>query len=152
MRVSMLAFAATIFSAACFYSPTAKAETTNVFRAVQANNAGVARTNPGQFRFNPSLSTFDAAHLPPSPCYVVFLITGVQNNPPQQGDTGLVDDLKHGDAYYTATFNNNPPGHWDIELPDGVTDPEGRQDVSDYARANPEENIVNGTSNNCVPD
>jgi len=133
------------------FSVPVLAETENVFRAVGANGAGRALTNPGQFRFNPSLSTFNMANRPASPCYVVFLITNLPNNPPVVGDSGLVDGLTHGNAHYTATFNNVPVGHWDVDLPAGVTDPEGRVDVSEYARDNPEENIVNGISLNCVP-
>jgi len=120
----------------------------DVYRGVNANaNSGLASLAPGQFAFNPELSTFDNPQLAPvqKPCNYRFQVTNLPGNPPPvQGIAGAVTGL----LGYTATFDNNPPGHWSINAPAGVTPQQAAAAVSVYALAN-RGNVVNGTQQNC---
>lgn len=125
----------------------------NVYRGVNANaNTGLASLAPGQFNFNPELSTFNNPGVAPvlKPCNYRFTITGVANNPAQPNDNGTV--LFAGASLpvgvYTATFDNNPPGHWGVYHPGAVTALQARAAISAYAQAN-RGNVVNGTLGNC---
>jgi hypothetical protein len=127
---------------------SAMAASTDIYRAVDANpNNGHASLAPGQFNFNPELSTFDNPALAPvqKRCNYRFNVTGPNvQNPPQQGDSGIITGLG-----YVATFDNNPPGHWSISHPAGIPPQQARAAVSAFAQANRNGNVVNGTLQNC---
>ncbi len=116
-----------------------------IFRGVNANaNNGNAQLGPAQFGF-PNMSTFgNPAQAPvPRPCNYRFQVTGVANDPPHVGDSGPVTGLPG----FTATFDDNPPGHWTVTAP--AADPAPATTVSAYAQANRAGNVVNGTQQNC---
>ncbi|MBZ0091659.1 MAG: hypothetical protein K8F27_05495 [Sulfuricellaceae bacterium] len=119
----------------------------DVYRGVDVNAAnGRATLSPSQFRFNPDLSTFNTAAATGKPCNYRFTITGVANNPAQQGDQGTV--LFAGASLpvgvYTATFNNIPLGHWRIDHPGTINADAAKLAIGTYAQAN-RGNIVGGT-------
>jgi hypothetical protein len=119
----------------------------DIYRGVDANpNSGLASLAPGQFRFNPTLSTFLLPAQAPvlKACNYRFHLTDVAHDPPQTNDTGNVTGLPG----YIATYDDNPPGHWGIQQPNGVTPDEAKAAVSAYALLN-RGNVVNGTQNNC---
>lgn len=107
----------------------------DVYRGVDAKPNGKAVLSPSQFRFNPTLSTFRLPTDAPvqKPCQVRFVITGLPNSPPVAGDSGAVQNL----AGYTATFDNNPAGHWSIQQPGGVSADDAKTAVSNYAKTVP---------------
>jgi hypothetical protein len=119
-----------------------------IYRGVDANaNTGLASLAPSQFNFNPDLSTFDNPALAPvqKPCNYRFDVTGPNiQNPPQPGNVGDITGLPG----YSATFNNNPLGHWSISPPAGVSQQGAKTAVSAFAKAN-RGNVVNGTLQNC---
>ncbi|HEX8698270.1 MAG TPA: hypothetical protein VF815_05505 [Myxococcaceae bacterium] len=119
-----------------------------IYRGVDQSNPGTGRASlaPSQFNFNPELSTFDNPGMAPvlKPCNYRFTVSNVAHQPPQPGDTGAVDGLPG----YTATFDNNPPGHWGIQHPAGVTPAQAKTAVSQYAQDN-RDNVINGTAVNC---
>lgn len=134
----------------CGYAVVAAADARafEIFRSVAHNNNGVATLSPSQFSFNAGpLSTFDWAHRPNSNCYVEFRVQNLPNDPPQANDAGTVQGL----AGYTATFDNNPAGHWSITRPGGTSAAQARIDVSNYARGDVANNVVNNSQNdpNC---
>ncbi len=119
----------------------------DVYRGVDANAVtGRATLSPSQFRFNPDLSTFNTTAATGKPCNYRFTITGVANNPAQQGDQGTVHfagaSLPVG--VYTATFNNLPPGHWSIDHPGAINADAAKLAIGTYAQAN-RGNVVGGT-------
>lgn len=120
----------------------------DIYRGVDANvNTGRASLAPGQFNFNPTLSTFGNPALAPvqKPCNYRFQVLGPNiQDPPVPGNVGDVTGLPG----YTAFFDDNPPGHWGIIHPPGVTPLDAKAAVSAYAQAN-RGNVVNGTQNNC---
>jgi hypothetical protein len=116
-----------------------------IYRGVDANaKSGLASLAPGQFRFNPDLSTFNDPALAPVQKACNYRFTVVLQGAPAVGAHGPVQGL----AGYVATFDNNPAGHWGIAHPADVTADQAKQAVSDYAKAN-RGNVVNGTQNNC---
>ncbi|MGZ5006495.1 MAG: hypothetical protein ACXWFI_01165 [Methylobacter sp.] len=114
-----------------------------IYRGVDRLANGNAKLTPNQFNFNPELSTFNAVGIAPvqKPCEYRFDVSGGNiQNPPNVGEHGDVTGL----VGYTATFDNNPPGHWSIQQPHGVSADNARTAVSVYALAN-RGNVVNGT-------
>jgi hypothetical protein len=132
----------------CVFIGCQSAMAVSIYRGVDANvNTGLASLAPGQFSFNPTLSTFNAVGIAPvhKPCEYRFDVTGGNiQNPPNVGEHGDVTGL----AGYTATFDNDPIGHWGITQPNGVSAANARIAVSVYALAN-RGNVVNGTQGNC---
>lgn len=117
----------------------------DIYRGVDANqNTGRASLAPSQFRFNPDLSTFNDPLLAPVQKKCNFRFTVTLADEPEVGDIGPV----YGLDGYIATYDNNPVGHWGITHPADKTADEAKQEVSDYAKANPDR-VVNGTLNNC---
>ncbi|WP_323795839.1 hypothetical protein [Nisaea sp.] len=119
----------------------------DIYRGVSAKNNGNASLGPGSFAFgkNGDLSTFDIGNLPRNPCFVKITLANVPNKPPQVNDTGDVQGLVNN---YQAVFDNNPPGHWNIQL-GGVNPNTAKNDFSNWAKNNRGMVIVNGAQNNC---
>ncbi len=131
--------------------PEALGHDVHVYRGVNANaNSGIASTSPGQFSFTgipAALSTFDSVDGAPvaKPCLFRFTVTGVAHDPAVAGDTGTIAGLPG----YTATFDNDPEGHWSITMPGGVDALQARAEVSLFASNPANRVIVNGSQNNC---
>jgi hypothetical protein len=114
-----------------------------IYRGVDANvNTGLASLAPGQFTWTPvnqvgsTLSTFNVPSLIKS-CNFQFDVTGGNlQNPPQPGEHGDITGPGLGLPGYTATFDNNPPGHWSITHPVGINDQQARTAVSAFAILN----------------
>lgn len=115
-------------------------------RGVDASDSGRATLSPGQFRFNPDLSTFAIGASAPvaKPCLYRFTAVGVPS-PPTVGASGAIQDLQG----YVATFDNNPPGHWGIAAPAGTSPASAAAAVSAYAQAH-RQNVVPGTAPKCT--
>lgn len=119
----------------------------DIFRGVDANpNNGRATLSPSQFNFNPDLSTYINPILAPvqKACNYRFTVQNVPNNPPMVGDTGTIQGLEG----YSATFNNVPPGHWQVLPPNGTTSASAKAAVSAFAQNN-RGGVVNGTLQGC---
>ena len=114
----------------------------SVDREVDANANGRATLSPSQFGFNPTLSTFAPPAVAPvlKACKYRFTVVGVPT-PVVVGANGPVQGLPG----YVATFNNQPPGHWDIAIPPGQTAASAAAGVSAYAQLN-RGSIQQGTS------
>ncbi|RCK43896.1 hypothetical protein TH25_20890 [Thalassospira profundimaris] len=144
MRHLTVKLTASCLLAIAFMTTPALADV-DIYRGVDANqNTGRASLAPSQFRFNPDLSTFNNPANAPvqKSCNFRFTVTLAGN--PQQGANGPVVGLPG----YTATFDNNPQGHWGIIHPTNVTADQAKQAVADYAQAN-RGRVVNGALNNC---
>lgn len=126
---------------------SAMADLTYIYRGVDANASNKATLSPSQFNFTgepATLSTFSIPNGAPvqKPCNYRFEVTGPNiQDPTAQGDSGAVTGLDG----YTATFDNDPIGHWGITRPDGVTVAEAKIAVSDYAKAT-RGNVVYGNA------
>ncbi|PKR53579.1 hypothetical protein [Thalassospira marina] len=117
----------------------------DIYRGVDANqNSGRASLAPSQFSFNPDLSTFNDPALAPVQKRCNFRFTVTLADDPVVGDHGPVVGLEG----YTATFDNNPAGHWGIAHPANVNADAAKAAVSAYAQVN-RDRVVNGTLNNC---
>ena len=137
----------------------------DVYRGVNASVAGRANLGPAQFGFTgtpPTLSTWATFPLVAinnnsaiRPCYYRFNINNVPHNPPQTNDLGtLAGPTYHGNMNFSALFDNTPPGHWSILLPEGVTIDEAaineaKAEISAWAQANRGVNVERGTNANC---
>lgn len=122
-----------------------------IYRGVDASPNGRASLAPGQFNFNPTLSTFDLPANAPvqKPCNYQFDVTGGNLSPiPVVGEHGDITGPGLGLPGYTATFDDNPHGHWGITQPNGVSADQAKAAVSLLAQAN-RGNVVNGTQVNC---
>jgi len=129
----------------CATKPEAPQNTVNVQieREVDANaNTGRATLSPGQFRFNPTLSTFAPPAIAPvlKACKYQFTAQGVPT-PVVVGASGTVQGLPG----YVATFDDQPQGHWGIAAPPGETPASAAAAVSAYAQQN-RGNVRQGTS------
>ncbi|OKH86554.1 hypothetical protein [Thalassospira sp. TSL5-1] len=116
----------------------------DIYRGVDAKQNGRATLSPSQFNFNPDLSTFNDPALAPVHKSCNFRFTVTLADDPEVGDSGPVVGLEG----YTATYDNNPEGHWGIAHPANVNADEAKAAVSLYAQAN-RGRVVNGTQNNC---
>jgi len=114
----------------------------SIDREVDAAANGRATLSPGQFAFNPTLSTFAPPAVAPvlKACKYRFTVVGVPT-PVVVGASGPVQGLPG----YVATFNDQPPGHWDMAIPPGQTAASAAAGVSAYAQQN-RGNLQQGTS------
>ncbi|GFZ97299.1 hypothetical protein [Dyella caseinilytica] len=113
-----------------------------IYRGLSADSKGNAKLNPGTFKFNDDLSTFDQP-IAGAKCNYRFTVTNLPD-PIEKEDEGDVEGL----AGYRASFDDDPKGHWSIKAPEGVSTEDAAKAVAEYAKAN-KGNIVNGTQDNC---
>ncbi len=74
------------------------------------------------------------------------------NSPAQPNDQGTLVGpvVPTVGGSFTVIFDDLPPGHWGIVLPDGVDKMAARMAVSNYARGNRGGgNVANGSQTNC---
>lgn len=116
----------------------------DIYRGLNADKNGKVQLNPGTFRFNPGLSTFNTPSVV-SACNFRFTVKTNEHESPDPGYTGEVEGLEG----YEAHFNNDPPGHWDIHQPEGVSEEDAAKAVSEYAKAHRGDRVVNGSRNDC---
>lgn len=146
--ITIVAFHLTSCSGLLPKEPTQIVYVTTIYRGVDANsNNGKAKLSPSQFRFNPDMSTFNAATYVTiaKDCWYTFTVTVNEDPPPAVGHSGQVNELPPG---YIATFDNDPPGHWSVAHPANVTADAAKVVVAQYAQAN-RGNLVNGTRADC---
>jgi hypothetical protein len=117
----------------------------DVYRGVGAKDNGNASLSPAAFKFNGGdMSTFNATSAD-SKCYFQFTITNLPQLPPVRGDQGnLVGNLN-----FTAIFDDNPPGHWNIQQPGTISATTAASRISVYAQQNRGGRVHNGSQDNC---
>jgi len=119
----------------------------HVYRGVAKEPNGPAILSKPQFTFkNGVISTFDAAHLNSinQACRFRFKITNLDRAQPQPNDRGDVDGLPN----FTATFDNNPAGHWSIAKPQNLNPTKAAEAVSTYAK-NHRGDVSDGNQGGC---
>jgi len=113
-------------------------------------NTGNANLSNGEFSYraddqgNLGVSTFDEAHVDANnnkPCRFRFTAILGEGIAPV---IGTIYDLS-GPEGYQVEYDNNPDGHWNILLPDGVAANTARNTLSLWARNNRDGRVSNGT-------
>lgn len=121
-----LSIAASVVAlSACTVGPEPLNNTT-IYRGLSAKNNGAAKLSPGEFRFNPDLSTSTNLTLIKKnrTCAFGFIVS----------ETGNVVGLPGYTAENTPTSTD--PDHWSIYKPNNKDDEVAKKEVSDYAKDN----------------